>query len=157
VTVSEKVRRKDKRISRSQFKKLSKVQKKLYLSKLNKLEIVKKEVMVPGKVNYDFPENLGRLAVVTNVSGKSRIVGMTNYWIQIALYPVHKSIFTFLKTLSTDGTFDQHTPVKRMIEDQKGFNRLFYSFDLSAATDRLPLPLQEQVLASFTDARLARL
>jgi hypothetical protein len=82
---------------------------------------------------------------------------MTNYWIQIALYPIHKAVFSFLGTLATDGTFNQHKPIHELIAANKCFRRRFYSFDLSAATDRLPLQLQEQVLASFTNERLARL
>lgn len=150
-----KVRRRQKRISRSAFKKLSKVDRKKYLDDLKRPTTVEQEVDVIAEKRLAFPEDLGRLAVVRNVSGKSRVVGMTNYWIQIALYPIHKAIFSFLGTLSTDGTFDQHKPVRRLIEANKAFNRKFYSFDLSAATDRLPLALQEQVLASFTDDTIA--
>jgi hypothetical protein len=101
--------------------------------------------------------DLGRLAIVRNVSGKSRVVGMTNYWIQVALYPIHKAIFGFLGTLTTDGTFDQHKPIFDLLKSNNVFQRKYYSFDLSAATDRLPLKLQGQVLSSFTDQRLADL
>jgi len=69
---------------------------------------------------------------------------MTNWWIQIALHPLHKSIFDFLKSVSTDGTFDQHGPIKRLCERKVGSK--FYSLDLSAATDRLPMDLQVQIL-----------
>jgi len=43
-----------------------------------------------------------------------------------------------------DGTFDQLAPVKHLYE--KGHKKL-YSFDLTAATDRLPIELQKQVLS----------
>lgn len=43
----------------------------------------------------------------------------------------------------TDGTFDQLKPIKRLIE--KG-HRSFWCYDLSAATDRLPVNVQVELL-----------
>jgi hypothetical protein len=99
--------------------------------------------------------NLGRLGVVYNVSGKARVVAMTNWWIQIGLLPLHKSIFDFLKLLPTDGTFDQLKPIKRLTGLKAGHK--FYSLDLSAATDRLPIDLQVQILSSFIGSDSAQL
>jgi len=45
-----------------------------------------------------------------------------------------------------DGTFDQNKSVTS-ISDIKG--KRFYSFDLSAATDRLPIQLQVRILSAF--------
>lgn len=53
-----------------------------------------------------------------------------------------------LKRLPQDGTFDQEAPldllIKRTPKDQT-----FYSYDLSAATDRLPLDVQRDILNSL--------
>jgi len=38
---------------------------------------------------------------------------MANWWLQIALKPLHRSIFRFLRTLETDGTFNQEAPIDR--------------------------------------------
>jgi len=54
---------------------------------------------------------LGRLSVVLDKAGKARVVALCNYFIQVGLYPIHKEIFNFLKTLKTDGTFDQEAPL----------------------------------------------
>jgi len=43
-----------------------------------------------------------------------------------------------------DGTFDQQAPLHRLIERSQG--RTFHSFDLSAATDRLPIDIQRDIL-----------
>jgi len=51
-----------------------------------------------------------------------------------------------LDTLSVDGTREQHGPVKRLLEG--GFSQ-FFSIDLSAATDRLPVSLQEDILSAL--------
>ena len=99
--------------------------------------------------------HLGRLGVVYDTAGKARVVGMTNWWIQIALYPLHNSIFDFLRKLPTDGTFDQHKPIKGLCD--RKLDSKFYSLDLSAATDRLPLDLQVQILSLVTDVESANL
>jgi len=96
---------------------------------------------------------LGRLAVVKNVAGKSRIVAMTNYWVQMALWPIHNSIFKYLKCIPSDGTFNQLAPVKKLMGDEEFYS----SYDLSAATDRLPLDFQLQVMTELLGKRDANL
>jgi hypothetical protein len=48
-----------------------------------------------------------------------------------------------LRRLDSDGTFDQLRPVRRLLEDK---SKKLFSFDLSAATDRLPVDLQVDLL-----------
>jgi hypothetical protein len=96
---------------------------------------------------------LGKLAVVRDVSGKSRVVGVTNYWIQVCLKPVHDALLSALAALPCDGTFDQLAPVNRLVARGGSFS----SFDLSAATDRLPLDVQEQVMGFLFGKRFASL
>jgi hypothetical protein len=50
-----------------------------------------------------------------------------------------------LKRIPMDGTFDQLAPVKRLV-DSVPVGTKFYSFDLSSATDRLPVALQRDIL-----------
>lgn len=89
---------------------------------------------------------IGRLSVVYDQAGKARIVAMANWWVQLVLRPLHKSLFRALKNLPTDGTFDQAAPLERVMKlPQEGHK--FSCFDLSAATDRLPIDLQVQVLS----------
>jgi hypothetical protein len=59
-----------------------------------------------------------------------------------------------LKDLPTDGTFDQLAPVKSLLSN-KSYNDTYFSFDLSAATDRLPLDLQRDVLSLFVGKQYA--
>jgi hypothetical protein len=49
-----------------------------------------------------------------------------------------------LKTLPQDGTFDQDKPLDILLS--KDISSQIYSFDLSAATDRLPLDIQQDIL-----------
>jgi len=96
-------------------------------------------------VTQVYKPRLGKLSVVRDQAGKARIVAITNWWIQIALKPLHDSLFLILKNIEMDGTYDQTKPLKALL-NRLPLNQTLYSFDLSAATDRLPIALQEQVL-----------
>jgi hypothetical protein len=94
---------------------------------------------------------LSRLTAVYNTAGKARVIGITNYWVQNALYPLHREIFKFLEGLPTDGTYDQLKPVKALVDD----GSTYYSYDLTAATDRLPREIQRDVLSLFIGKTLS--
>jgi hypothetical protein len=92
---------------------------------------------------------IGRLAVVKDQAGKGRIVAITNYFIQLCLYPLHRTLFHILSKIKTDGTFDQRKPLEILVERIKSgelSGHKYSCFDLSAATDRLPVDVQCQVL-----------
>jgi hypothetical protein len=88
--------------------------------------------------------HLGKLSVVYDQAGKARVIAITNYFTQVALKPLHDSIFSELGLLPEDGTFDQEKPLRKLVATQS--NEKFHCFDLSAATDRLPIDLQVQIL-----------
>lgn len=88
---------------------------------------------------------LGRIGTVYNQAGKARLVGITNYFIQVSLYPLHLALFELLRKLDTDGTFDQMGPLNRLIKNPNPDSK-FSCFDLSSATDRLPLLYQKLIL-----------
>jgi len=94
---------------------------------------------------WKFPLKMGKLSVVYDQAGKARIVAITNWWIQLALLPLHNSIFDYLRSLDCDGTFDQDGALARFME-RRDSTQKFYSFDLSSATDRLPMKLQTDIL-----------
>jgi hypothetical protein len=55
-----------------------------------------------------------------------------------------------LRNIPQDGTFEQIKPVQKLLD--KGLKQL-YSFDLSSATDRLPIDIQVDVLSSLFNSR----
>lgn len=57
------------------------------------------------------------------------------------LRPIHVHIQQILRRIREDGTFDQNAAVERAIEMSKT-SKFIASYDLSAATDRLPVLLQ---------------
>lgn len=74
---------------------------------------------------------------------------MVDAWTQWLMAPLHQWIFGILSQLSdVDGTFDQMRPIVRLqnLWANKPKGRTFSSIDLSAATDRLPIALQESLL-----------
>lgn len=77
--------------------------------------------------------------------GKVRVFAMVDWWTQVALNPIHKFIFGILEKIPQDGTFDQDRAVRygEKVIARTGFGA---SYDLSAATDRLPVSLQEVLL-----------
>lgn len=96
---------------------------------------------------------LGRLAVLAkDGGGKRRIVGIVDFWSQWLLKSLHLYLFDVLRRIPQDGTFDQTAPLRALLD----YARLGYpcfSFDLSNATDRLPVLLQEQILSILTGSR----
>jgi len=91
-----------------------------------------------------------KLARIKDKETKCRIVGILDYPTQSALYPLHNALMGLLKRLKPDCTFNQGS--FRATLPLKG---PYYSYDLSAATDRFPCKLQEIVLSQLIDAEYA--
>jgi hypothetical protein len=83
-----------------------------------------------------------KISIKRDRETKSRIFAILDYWSQASLWTLHKNLFKILKRLPRDFTFDQGKGL-----DLKRTNDSAYSsFDLSNATDRFPLLLQEKIL-----------
>jgi hypothetical protein len=96
--------------------------------------------------------HLGKIAAFGEARGKVRLVGVTDYWTQILFRPLHDSIYDLLGNIPEDGTKDQLGPVKLLVKSLGSQSNVgvkmcsVQSLDLSAATDRLPIKLQAQIL-----------
>lgn len=88
----------------------------------------------------------GRLSVVYDQAGKARVIAITSYWLQTLFKPLHQFLFNKLEMIEEDGTFDQDKPFKELLKRLSNLKSTLYGFDLSAATDRLPIELQEDIL-----------
>lgn len=91
----------------------------------------------------------GRLAVVYDQAGKARVIAMANAWIQSAFSGLHDQIFSILKRIPSDATFNQKGVTRAFINSFEGKEVSFFCYDLTSATDRLPLKLQEDILCSL--------
>jgi len=92
------------------------------------------------------PSELGRLAALnTDGAGKRRIIAITDFWTQLVFRPFHDCLFRMLKLIEQDGTFDQWKPIETWVLPRLRLGFPAFSFDLTAATDRLPIQFQGQV------------
>lgn len=98
---------------------------------------------------------LGKLSVVYDQAGKARVVAIANWWIQLFLKPLHHSIYRWLRGIRQDGTFNQTAPLKDLMSRLPVGTKMF-SFDLSSATDRIPVDVLVQILSTCTDGALWR-
>ena len=93
---------------------------------------------------------LAKLGFKEEAAGKVRVFAMVDPFTQWVMRPIHLAIFTILRGIPMDGTFNQTAPVERLKTlDPK--NRWFYSIDLSSATDRLPIKMQVPVMENVFD------
>jgi len=97
---------------------------------------------------------IGQLALKTEAAGKVRVFAMVDVWTQSVLKPLHDSISSILKSLPNDGTFNQRAAVTRCFSKAESAG-LSYGYDLSAATDRLPIVLQVAVLSPLFGREVA--
>jgi len=88
---------------------------------------------------------LGQLAFKEEAAGKLRVFALVDLWTQSVLKPLHEGLFALLRQIPNDGTFNQDASVKRSGE-KASISKCAYSFDLSSATDRLPIALQSAIL-----------
>lgn len=85
---------------------------------------------------------------------KVRVIALGDYFSQTALKPLHQFLFYVLKKIPQDMTFDQ----TQFLQTYKN-HKIFYSLDLTSATDRFPIKVIELVLrgrfpSSYVDAWL---
>lgn len=72
---------------------------------------------------------------------KVRVIAQLDYWSQTVLKPLHHYLFRVLKKIPQDCTFDQGSFKEKLVN-----STVFYSIDLTAATDRFPIELIGQIL-----------
>jgi len=90
----------------------------------------------------------GQLAMKHEPAGKIRVFALVDSITQSVMKPIHLGLFNILRVLPNDGTFDQDSAVQRCSQKAVKYAKA-YSFDLSAATDRLPVVLTASILESL--------
>jgi len=108
--------------------------------RLNKFSGLKTKESMSGE--------FGQLSVKEEAAGKLRIFALVDSITQNLLSPLHDFMFSVLKTIPNDGTFDQDASVKRSCQKSTS-NGMAFSFDLSSATDRLPVDLTVKILSQI--------
>lgn len=97
-------------------------------------------------LNFD-NSNLGKLSFKIEPAGKIRVFAMVDCFTQWLLKGLHDDIFGALRSFTTDATFNQTKVLLGFVARlQKENIRKVYSFDLTAATDRIPVSAQVCIL-----------
>jgi hypothetical protein len=95
--------------------------------------------------------HIRKLSIVKDPEAKSRIIAIFDYWSQTWLKQIHSIHFNFLKTIPYDRTFTQCPTILN-----KPLGHKYYSFDLSAATDRFPISFQENFIKECFDEQTSK-
>jgi hypothetical protein len=90
----------------------------------------------------------GQFAIKREAAGKIRVFALVDSITQSVMKPLHLGLFKILRSLPNDGTFDQDASVTRCSIKAMQYGQAF-SFDLSAATDRLPVRLTAAIIESI--------
>lgn len=98
---------------------------------------------------------LGKIGFKEEAAGKLRNFAMVDPYTQWIFKPLWDLIVNLLSKIPQDGTKDQIKPLNRLMSDRP--QGPFYSYDLKAATDRLPVVLQSQIIAHFLGSHAANL
>lgn len=89
------------------------------------------------------PTRAGHIAFIQEGGCKARVVAVPNAWCQWLFQPLHRLLDNLVKRLPNSSVHDQNAGGYFLKEY---LSRGVYCFDLSSATDRFPLPLQQSVL-----------
>lgn len=100
------------------------------------------------------PHGLGRISLKYEPAGKIRPFAIVDYWTQIVLAPLHKALMSLLTDIFSpmDATFDQGAATKSFAT--LGCQDV-YSFDLSKATDMIPIQAYVEILSVLVTRRMA--
>lgn len=101
-----------------------------YLEKYGRYTGVRKPGILRSLVS--FPDGLG----------KNRYIAIPDWLTQSTLKPFHKVLMAMLRSTASDYTFDQTKCIKVYHQWYKEGVTDIFCYDLSAATDRLPVILQ---------------
>lgn len=101
-------------------------------------------------------QGLSQFALKIEAAGKIRLFALVDSITQSVLAPLHDTLYSLLRFIPNDGTFDQDASVRRSMEKATKSN-CAYSFDLTAATDRLPASLTAVIIQSIVRKPIADL
>jgi len=118
-----------------------------FLQRLNDaVSLIEKMDNVYPKKSMQSP--FGQFAIKKEAAGKIRVFALVDSVTQSVMKPIHLALFRILNNLPNDGTFDQDASVTRCSVKAAAAGKA-YSFDLSAATDRLPVSLTGNIIESL--------
>jgi hypothetical protein len=90
--------------------------------------------------------NSRRLSAIADYEGKTRVIGIGDYYSQLILRPVHDRLMRLLRKIPQDMTYRQHE-LGNLVSTYYDKGMIPTSTDLKTATDRIPVKLSAKILA----------
>jgi hypothetical protein len=118
-------------------------------------KLVEKYSSLKNNNGYKDHNYIGQLSRKDEAAGKVRVFAMVDIWTQSLLKPLHSMLTSFLGSLPNDGTKDQIASWKRAAKKSECGQS--FGYDLSAATDRLPISVQISLLSPIIGKEIADL
>jgi len=91
---------------------------------------------------------LGQLSCKKEAAGKLRVFAMVDAWTQTACQSLHDYLMNLLSNIPNDGSRDHGEAFEKATQMATKYG-CCYGYDLSAATDRLPISIQIKILGSL--------
>jgi hypothetical protein len=107
------------------------------------------------QMNLKHTRPSSRLHFIPEGGGKTRVVCIGDIWSQIALKPIHDFLMKGLKGIPEDGTSSHNNLATKLRDWTK--EEEFWCYDLKAATDRMPIRLQEEVLEPLFGGEITKI
>lgn len=95
----------------------------------------------------------GKISLASERAGKTRLFAIGDYWSQNSLQTLHDWLMKILRSIPTDGTYDQGAAFERIQSKKVSY---MVSYDISKFTCRVPLSLQTAMLSYYTSHDLGR-
>lgn len=89
-----------------------------------------------------------RISIKYEPGGKARPFAIGDFFTQSALLPIHRFTMNWLNKNKSDGT-ESHATAAKAVEEWTKQRFEMFSFDLTSATDRFPIFLQEIVISAM--------
>jgi len=102
--------------------------------------------------NFDRLPGLGALALKYEPAGKIRVFALIDIWTQLSMSRVHDWMFSVLRRIPSDATFDQEGSLLEHVNES---GMTHYNLDLTAATDLIPKPLYVKLFSKVMGQELA--
>lgn len=101
-----------------------------------------------SQIAYQQELHPGRLGFIPEGGGKTRQIAIADYFTQESLKSLFKGLMDILRNLESDGTYNQRTLADSMKQAALSLKPI-HCFDLTQATDRFPIKIQENLLATL--------
>lgn len=89
----------------------------------------------------------GKLSLKMEAAGKVRVFAIGDYYSQWLLRPLHDYMFSILRKIPEDATFDQEGRLNDFVK--ANIDKKFFSYDLKSATDTISRRLYVPILAGL--------